>query len=211
MRVQDVMTTEVVSVPPTASVREAAELLVRHGISGLPVVENGRVVGVFSERDLLFKEQGQPEESRWPRWLVEPMAVADQPKLEARTVSTAMTSPALTVYPSSTVATAAKRMLEARVSRLPVVRGDGELVGIVTRADLVRAFVRSDEEIRQEIVGDVIGRGLWLEDADLRVEVQDGEVVVSGAPMNRADEKVVRRLIERVPGVVAVTTQVELV
>lgn len=210
MRVQDVMTTPVVSVSPTMSVKQAAELLVRHDISGLPVVEDGRVVGVFSERDVLFKEQGRSEEPRWLRWLVEPLAAADQPKLEARTIRTAMTSPAVTVYPAASVATAAKRMLEAGVSRLPVVGGAGELVGIVTRADLVHAFVRSDEEIREEILSDVI-HGLWLDDVELRIEVQEGEVVVSGVPLSRADEKAMRRLIERVPGVVAVTTQVELV
>lgn len=211
MRVQDVMTTDVVSVSPTASLKEAAELLVRNGISGLPVVEDGRVVGVFSERDVLFKEQGSPEESRWLRWLVEPLAVADQPKLGARLVGAAMTSPALTVHPSESVANAAKRMLEARISRLPVVRGDSELVGIVTRADLVRAFVRSDEEIQAEIVAEVIRCGLWLDEDELRVDVREGEVVVGGKPLPRADEKLLRTLVERVPGVVGVTTQVELV
>ena len=83
---------------------------------------------MFSERDLLFKEQGKPDATHWLAWLTDPLAVADRPKLEARNVAEAMTAPAITVETNAAIPAAARLMLEAGVSRLPVLR-DGILVG----------------------------------------------------------------------------------
>lgn len=94
-------------------------------------------------------------------------------------------------------------MVEKGVNRPPVVE-DGKLVGIVTRADLVRAFVRSDAEIAQEIRDDVVVRGLWLDKHTVQVEVEDGEVTLAGRLDNRADAEVLEALVSRVPGVVGV-------
>ena len=179
MKVTDVMTRDVITVPRSASLKEAASVLVQRGISGVPVVDDGKVVGVFSERDLLFKEQGKPDATHWLTWLTDPIAVADRPKLEARTVGEAMTAPAVTVETNATIPAAARLMLEAGVSRLPVLR-NGILVGIVSRSDLVRVFVRSDDEIAREIHDEITARTLWLGDDALEVAVQNGEVSVSG-------------------------------
>ena len=210
MRVRDVMTRDVITVSRSASLKEAASLLVQHGISGVPVVADGEVVGVFSERDLLFKEQGRHEGSRWLTWLTDPLAVADRPKLEAHTVDDAMTTPAVTVEAKANVSAAARLMLEAGISRLPVLE-DGRLAGIVTRADLVRAFVRSDEEIAREINEEIVARTLWLGDDALEVTVRDGIVKVSGCLENPSDQDLLERLVARVPGVVSVETDLQLV
>jgi CBS domain-containing protein len=202
MLVKDVMTERVVTIAPSASLKEAAQLMIEHGISGLPVVEERRVIGVLSDRDFLVKEQGPRESSRWLAWLIAPATAADEAKVQARAVRGAMTSPAVTVWKSASLAYAAQKMLEADVSRLPVLDGN-ELVGIVTRTDLVRAFARPDGQIEREIVEDVIGREFWPT-GDIHVSVSDGNVDVEGTPAD-VDDDSLRRLIARVPGVVSVT------
>ena len=173
------------------------------------MVDGGRLVGILSERDLLFKEQDPSDSPRWLAWLTDPLAVADRPKLDAHTVGEAMTSPALTIEAGSRVAAAAKRMLSSSISRLPVVE-DGELVGIVTRADLVRAFVRSDEDIAREIHDDVIVRGLWLDSETVEIDVQDGEVTLSGTLHDHVDEELLPKLVSGIPGVVSVRTHLHV-
>ena len=203
MLVKDVMTERVITIAPSASLKDAARLMLEHGISGLPVVEEGRVVGVLSDRDFLVKEQGPRESSRWLSWLITPATMTDEAKLQARTVRGAMTVPAITVWKSAPLAFAAERMLEADVSRLPVLFGD-ELVGIVTRTDLVRAFTRPDAEIEREIKEEVIGRELRSNE-DVQVSVKGGNVDFKGTRPAGMDDDVLRRLIARVPGVVSVT------
>jgi CBS domain-containing protein len=128
-------------------------------------------------------------------------------KEAARTAGEAMTAPALTIAPERPAAAAARLMLDHGVHRLPVVR-DGVLVGIVTRADLVRAFSRSDEEIAREIRNDVLRRALWVEPGSVDVTVDRGEVVLAGEIEARSDAAVLRKLVQRVPGVVSVRSSV---
>ena len=206
MKVEDVMTREVVSVPPGASLKEAARLLVEHRISGLPVVDNqNHVLGVVSEADVISKETTGLPLRRPLTWLTGQREV-DRSKLEVHLAGEAMTTPALTIEPSRPVGAAAKLMVEASVNRLPVVEG-GKLVGIVTRADLVRAFVRSDADIAQEIRDDVVVREVWLDKHSVQVEVEDGEVTLAGTLDNRADAEVLEALVRRVPGVVGVDSK----
>ena len=81
------------------------------------------------------------------------------------------------------------------------------LIGIVTRADLVRAFVRSDEEIAREIRDDVIRRTLWLEPDPIEVAVHDGEVRLSGEVETKGDAELIPSFVQRVPGVVSVLSK----
>jgi CBS domain-containing protein len=99
-------------------------------------------------------------------------------------------------------------MIDEQVNRLPVVTDDGVLVGIVTRADLVRAFVRSDAEIAAEIREDVVLRALWIVPEQVTVAVEDGAVELSGHVGTRADAELASALTRRVPGVVSVTSSV---
>ncbi len=208
MRVEDVMTTEVLTVRSDTSLKEAAELLTRNRISGLPVVDaDGHVVGVLSEGDILFKERGAREKRGLvDRWLDLPLPEVTA-KLDARTAGEAMSAPAVTIGRKRPLTEAANSMIEEGVNRLPVVDDEGRLIGIVTRADLVRAFVRSDEEIAKEIEEDVIRRTLWIAPEAIEVTVAGGEVRLTGEVETKADAELIPAFVQRVPGVVSVLSK----
>ena len=202
MRVKDVMTTAVITATPETPLREAARVLTAHGVSGLPVLAaDGRVIGVLSESDIVAKERRRPEDHR--RRFSRRTTTVDV-KHEARTVGDAMTSPAVTTASFVTVASAAARMIEHGINRLPVVDRD-QLIGIVSRADLVRAFARSDDEIaadaremvalQQEMAGDP---------HVVAIDVADGDVVLTGTVRRRSDAELLPTLVRQVPGVVEV-------
>jgi CBS domain-containing protein len=207
MQVKDAMQTEVVTVAPEATLKEAAALLVEHRISGLPVVDGtGAVVGVLSEADIIAKERGEQPPRGILASLLRPDVLVDRRRLEARTVGVAMTSPATTIEHWRSVADAARTMLDLGVNRLPVLRHD-RLVGIVTRHDLVRAFARSDEEIGAEIREDVLLRALMLPNPSaVDVEVTDGAVTLRGWVERRYEAEVAAAATARVPGVVSVSS-----
>ena len=156
MTVGDVMTTSVVTVKDSAPLKDVAEVLIERGFSGMPVVDaSGRVVGVVSEGDLLFKEAGREglPSHRLGRVFGDQKAMeARRQKVEATTAGEAMTTPVITIRPTQTLAEAARLMSGQLVNRLVVMDGE-KLVGIVTRADLVRAFVRTDQELADTIRG----------------------------------------------------------
>jgi len=202
MKVKDVMTTDVLTVEPETSLKQVAAILAVRRISGLPVVDAaGMVVGVISEADILFKEVGEKGPQGVIAWLLEPGGDA---KLEARTAGEAMTAPARTIAPDRPLAEAAKRMLEEAVNRFPVVDESGTLAGIVTRADLVRAFVRSDESIANEIREDVILKTLWIEPDALDISVEAGAVRIGGHVESKTDAELIEEFARRVPGTVSV-------
>jgi CBS domain-containing protein len=210
MKISDLMTHDVSTVTPETPLKEAAAVLARRGISGLPVVDpDGLVVGVLSEADVVVKQSGPREQHGGLfAWLVEQPDPTLPAKLEATTAGEAMTSPAVTISPQRPVREAALRMLDADVNRLPVVDEDGRLVGIVSRGDLVRAFTRSDEEIRREIEADVLRRTLWIDDPSaIRVTVRDGVVRLEGSVSTEADAELLPRFVQQVPGVVSVTAE----
>jgi CBS domain-containing protein len=205
MKIKDLMTSDVVTAAPEASLKDVAKTLVEHRISGMPVCgEDGRILGVVSEGDILHKERGRIERRGGPlAWLVDGTSYTDVAKAHARTAREAMTAPAITIAPHRPAAAAARLMVEKGVNRLPVVASDGTLLGIVTRADLVRAFTRSDEEIAEEIREDVLRRGLWVDPGLFQITVRDGEVELAGELETRPDAVVVEKLVERIPGVVS--------
>ena len=205
MKVREIMTTDVLTIGPEAELRDVARLFVEHGISGLPVCGAQReILGVISEGDILFKEHGRANEGQSLLARLDGSAATAADKAAAVKVGEAMTAPAITVPPYCSVAEAARIMSEHGINRLPVVKGD-EVVGIVTRTDLVRAFVRSDEEIHREIRDDVLRDTLWLEvPAVVRVEVDRGVVRLNGHLETSSDASLLVRLVGRVPGVVSV-------
>ena len=205
MRVDDLMTKDVVAVTPATSLKEVARLLVERRIAGVPVCDDaGTVVGVVSEADILVKERGgEAARGRLLPWLAESDVDGTSAKAGARTAGEAMSSPAVTIEAGRPVTDAARLMISRSVNRLPVV-SEGRLVGIVARSDLVRAFTRSDEELRREIAEDVIPHQLWIDPSDLAIDVRDGEVVVAGTVETRTEAELVAAYVRRVPGVVSV-------
>jgi CBS domain-containing protein len=201
------MTRDVVSVTPDTPLKDVAAAIVERGISGLPVCDaDGAVVGVLSEADLLVKQGGSPERSGGLfAWLVETASAPDLAKLRAHTAGEAMTSPAVTVETASPVSEAARTMVSLGVNRLPVVE-DGRLVGIVTRADLVRLFTRSDEEIARDIRQDVVKR-LWIAPERIEIEVEQGEVVLRGEVDTEVEAGLLEKRIPLVAGVVGVRSE----
>jgi CBS domain-containing protein len=208
MRVRDVMTTPVLTTHPATPLREAALVLAREGVSGLPVVDAaGSVVGVLSEADIVAKEGRPHHKDGLLGWLLEPADPWLDERLRATTVGDAMTAPALTIEPDRPITEAATVMTEEGVNRLPVV-ADGQLVGLVTRADLVRAFVRTDDEIRDEIRDEVIRQTLWIDPSTLEITVTDGHVRIVGTVSNQSELELLERFVRRVPGVVDVAASI---
>jgi CBS domain-containing protein len=205
MKIKKLMSENPIAVGSEAPLRDVAAILAEHRISGLPVIgERLQVLGVVSEADILVKECGpEPLHGGLVGWLLAG-GVAETDKLAARTAGEAMTSPAITISPEAHVSYAARLMTENGIKRLPVVDTDGTLLGIVTRADLVRAFARPDEDIEREIREDVVRRMLWIEDEGLYVRVERGEVRLSGKLERRTDAELLSRFVARVPGVVSV-------
>jgi CBS domain-containing protein len=142
MRVSDVMSERLFTATPDMPLRLVAERLLEYGISGMPVVDGDRVLGVISETDILFKKRVAPERGGTVDWITHYVEDPPQRKLDATTAGEAMTTPAVTITSHRSVADAAALMLELSIDRLPVV-DDGRLVGIVTRADLVRDFAHA--------------------------------------------------------------------
>lgn len=210
MNVKDVMTSDVITVRPETSLKDVAAILTERRISGVPVVDaSGKVVGVVSEGDILFKERGPSERTGLLAWFADPYDVAEQLKLAARTAGEAMTAPAKTIAPWRPVSSAAAEMLDEGVNRLPVVDDEGRLMGIVTRADLVRAFVRTDAEIVREVREKVLERALLLETPEtVTVGVDGGVVTLDGFVELRADAELIPTLVARLPGVVDVESSV---
>jgi CBS domain-containing protein len=205
MRVRDVMTTDVTTVAPDTDLRDVAALLVKQRISGVPVVEDGRVIGVVSEQDILFKERPSDNLHRGVlAWLLDEGDL--MLKIDARTAGAAMSRPPITISPLRSVADAAALMLDDGVSRLPVVE-NSHLVGIVTRHDLVRAFARSDEEIWQEIEGDTLIRSYWRRPSAYDISVEKGVVSLSGKVGSKEEAKLVEAFVDRVPGVLGISSR----
>jgi len=207
LTVQDVMTTTVITVQATDPLKDVAQLLVDRRISGVPVVDaEGVLVGVVSEADFLLKEGGPESEqvSRFRRLVESADArMARRQKLAATTTGELMTSPPVTIGPRRPIAEAARLMTGRRVNRLPVVDA-GRLIGIVTRADLLRAFARSDEDLATTIRDDVLLHALWLDPARFTVRVADGVASLTGDVERRSTADLVREAVALVPGIVDV-------
>ncbi|MDI6098717.1 CBS domain-containing protein [Actinoplanes sp. NEAU-A12] len=203
--VDDVMTTEVISVDPSASYRYLVDLLTAHRFSAVPVVDAARrVIGVVSEADLLRKIEyaGGGE-----RGLLDGLRHrADRAKATARTAVDLMSAPPVVVSLGTSITAAARRLDEKHVKRLPVIDGSGRLVGIVTRGDLLRVHLRADDDIRADIETGVLRPFLADEANAITVAVAGGVVTVSGAVYRRSDAGLVDRLVRQVPGAVTVTS-----
>ncbi|MFJ5678066.1 CBS domain-containing protein [Streptomyces sp. NPDC093097] len=200
-RVRDVMTQPVAAVDRAAGFKKIVETLRQWHVTALPVVSaERRVIGVVSEADLLPKEGFREAD---PERLERLRRVDDVRRAEAVTAGELMTSPAVTVRSDVTLAQAARAMARASVKRLPVVDEDGLLVGIVSRADLLKVFLRPDNDLAQEARG-VLATYFAAPTKELHVAVTDGVVTLSGHLRDRSLVPVVARLVRGIEGVVDV-------
>ncbi|WP_083585947.1 CBS domain-containing protein [Chelatococcus daeguensis] len=213
MNVGDIMTMGAATVHPDTSVLEAAQLMLHHGISGVPVVDKeGRLVGMVTERDLLRRAETGTEHRR-PRWLsflMDPAARAeDYVRSHGRKVSDVMTQDPQSVAPDAPLTDAVDLMERRGFKRLPVVR-DGKVVGIVSRANFLRVLARrledaaqataEDMDIRRRILEEVDREG-WVSNASLDVVVNAGKVELDGTVDDERVRDALRVLAENEPGV----------
>jgi CBS domain-containing protein len=204
VNVSDVMTREVATVTPEAPLKEVALLMAERRISGVPVVDAfGQLLGVVSEADLLLKHRPNRPRSELGLlgWVFgDAPPPAELRKRGATTAAQAMTAPAVTTEPEASLREVASVMLDRRINRLPVVK-DGRLVGIVSRADLVRAYLRADEEslrlAREHVLRDL----MWLDPNEFKIQVSDGVLRISGVVDRRSDATIIRKLLGLVEGV----------
>lgn len=208
MRVRDLMTTDPVTTTPDASLKEAARLMVHNQVSGLPVVEGDRLVGVVTEGDYLRREADREQPYRLS--LLEAMfgdASSEPSPIEK--VSEVMTDKVFTIGPDATISEAARVMSKRGIKRLPVLDDEQRLIGIISRADVVNAFTKPDEVIEDEIREDIVRRLLFLEPDAVDVAVSDGVVTLSGRLENRTEAHLLEELSRRISGVVKVDSHLE--
>ncbi|WP_199547209.1 CBS domain-containing protein [Streptomyces sp. N35] len=208
-KVGSVMTSDVVRAGYGTPFKQVAQLLHQHRISGLPVVDTeGKVIGVLSETDLMARQAEADDPftppRRFRRLYLTASARLRRAKARARTAGQLMSEPAITVGADATIAQAARIMAEHRVERLPVVDEKNRLVGIVTRRDLLQIFLRTDHDIRSEILQEVLVRDLWLAPHMFDVRVDAGVVTLAGELERRSEVPVAVHLTRAVDGVVDV-------
>ncbi|MFF7444073.1 CBS domain-containing protein [Streptomyces sp. NPDC008122] len=200
--VADVMTKKVVAVLPGAEFKEIVATMERWKVSAVPVVEGeSRVVGIVSEGDLILKEELHDHRLG----LIEQLRRGDATaKAGSRRAEDLMTSPAVTVAPESSLPQAARLMAAHHVKRLPVVDESGTIQGIVSRSDLLKVFLRPDEDLAAEVRHDVVEHLFPLSHHLVEVLVEAGVVTLSGTVRDAALIPVAARLARAVEGVVDV-------
>ncbi len=192
MHVRDLMTTDVVAVAPTTSVRDAARMMFRYRVSGLPVVDpDDHVLGIITEGDFLAMEVERAEKGTAPE-----------------TVEEVMSHSVLTVEPGLEVIEAARFMNTNDVKRVLVVE-DNRMVGIISRFDIVAGFTRPDDLIEDEIREDLIRRVLFVDPETVSVEVHNGVVTLVGRIGTRTEVRLMEELTRRLDGVADVDNRLE--
>lgn len=218
MHAQDIMTTPVVTIATSASVGEAVDLMLNRKIRCLPVLRgDGSLAGVISEGDFLRREELGTRRTR-PRWLeflVGPGKVADEyVRSNGRRVDEVMTTGVVSAAPGTSLAEIVELMVTHDIRNVPILDA-GNLVGIVSRSDLMRTLLRTlpksgaatvdDEVIRRNVVAELQGQS-WSVGGDLiGVTVTKGEVELSGAIFDERQRKAAIVVTENVAGVRKVT------
>jgi len=216
MKVKDVMTRRVVALPPNSTVLEAAGLMLKRRISGLPVIEvNGELIGIVTEGDLLRRSETATEKHR-PRWLqflLGPGRAAEEfTRAHGRRVEEVMTQSPYTITEEADLEDAVTLMEGHNVKRLPVMRNN-KLVGILSRANVLgallktakydKASVASDQAIRLSIL-EQMEKSAWAPTAMVDVSVEKGVVTLSGTLLDDRDRAALQVLAENTAGVTKV-------
>jgi len=216
MNASDVMTREILSVRADTTVAEAIRTMLDNRISGLPVIdEAGRLVGILTEGDLLRRGETGTERQR-PRWLEILMGpgrlAGEYVRTHGRKVDEVMTRDVVSVIPDTPLKEVVELMERHRIKRVPVLDGD-VLVGILSRADLLRALLgaleekpplaTTDDEIRERILAE-LARSAWVPRDGIAITVENGVVDLNGVILDEKERGALRVAAENVPGVRAV-------
>ena len=202
--VKDLMTPQVATIGPAAPFKEIVARLANHRVSAVPVVDDdGLVLGVVSEADLLLKEEFPDPDADIPLFWTKRRRL-ERDRAAATTARDLMSVAVVSIAPDATVAEAARRMHTAGVKRLPVLDEGGRLVGILSRADLLKVFNRPDQAIRREIMDEVIVGEFMMDPNRFFIHVTDGVVVLQGRVERRSLLPSLVRAVHSVEGVVRV-------
>jgi CBS domain-containing protein len=213
MNASDIMTTNVVSVTPDSPILHAARLMLQKNISGLPVITAaGKLVGMITEGDFLRRAETstQRRRSRWIEFLLGPGKLAEEyTRSSGRKVDEVMTPDVFTVAADAPLQDIVQLMERRHIKRVPVVQ-DGRVVGMISRANLLRAVVRlshaaepvtaADKEIRERLLAE-LKKQPWAPIALIDVMVKDGVVKLSGALTDEREREALRVAAENIPGV----------
>jgi len=216
MKAEDVMTREVISIDPGATVLQAARLMLQHHISGLPVIDkDGNLVGVLSEGDFLRRRETKTERrrSRWLEFLMGPGRIAaEYSHSHGSKVSEVMTKEVQTVDEATALEDIVDLMERHRIKRVPVLCG-GQVVGIITRSNLMHAMVSlarvaqpaatGDAAIRDQLLAEM-QKEKWAPAASANVVVHDGVVELWGVIIDERQREALKVAAENIPGVKAV-------
>jgi len=206
VRAREIMSSPVLTVTPETPVRDAVQLMLGNHISGLPVVDaQGHLVGIISEADLLLKaSEPRPSEPLLELsgpWLWVERWLGAHRKAAGRTVGEVMTRHVVTATEETPVGELAARMVRHQVNRLPIVRGR-EVVGIVTRADILKVFLRSDAELAAEAQRLVVD--FLRPSEEVQVTVRRGVLTLRGHLASPGRRAALLQRLEQITGLIAV-------
>ncbi|HUZ55272.1 MAG TPA: CBS domain-containing protein [Streptosporangiaceae bacterium] len=198
--VRAVMTAPVATVSLDTPFKGLAAIMAEHGVNALPVLDaQGRIAGIVSQSDLIRKEEYQDDPAARP-----PRSHHHHAQAAGLAARDVMSSPAMTITPGASIVAAARAFDRGHVSHLVVIEADGTLAGIVTPRDLLKVYLRTDDDIRSEILGEVIGKYLGCDPDWAEVAVTDGIVTLRGEVERKSMVPLAARMTQSVDGVVNV-------
>ena len=203
MKLRELMTSDLKTVGPDAPLKEAARRMIEFGVSGLPVTtDSGALIGVITEADFVKMEadRSPSKRRRLLTWFTKGTKIHES----ERRVRDAMTDDVIALGPDADHVEAARVMTKAGIERIPITGDSGELLGLLTRSDILRVFVRADAEIIDEIRNAVMKDVLWIDSRRIWVICQEGNVLLSGQTANRSDAELLVTLTRRIDGVISV-------
>lgn len=208
MKIRDLMTRDVITIDPDASLKEAARRMIEARVSGLPVTEDdGNLVGIITEADFVASEADRRRKT--PAGLLRFIYKEVELPHEEVLVQDVMTTELIVIGPDADHSEAARLMQREGVKRIPVVGDDGELVGLVSRSDILRVFARSDQEIIEEIQDHIMRHVLWIDPECVEIRSSEGNVVLRGRLDTSSDADLLAKLSARVDGVVSVAAHLD--
>jgi len=209
MRVEEIMTKDVITVSPKTPIHEAAELMIDHGVSGLPVVDDaGSVVGIVSEGDLILREKPRERAPWWRLFFGDAERLArEYQKAHGMTVGEVMTRSLIAVSPDFPIESAALILDQHRIRRVPVV-ADGQLLGILSRGDLIKALAKapapaggqpSDERLVREMRAR-LAEEPWVSNRGIVVQAKDGVLSLWGLVLTETEKSAVETMARTIEG-----------